>query len=112
MLACYGRTFNPVEHINPLMVLEGGKASHSVLLREDPSHSTGMSTIRTCGEEGYGQSALSQLYSAFAAAPLAFDLLFADFPFLLRFLFLVPLGAAIHLYKICGFWLWLEIGIQ
>ena len=21
----YGRTFNPVEHINPLMVLEGGK---------------------------------------------------------------------------------------
>ena len=26
----YGRTFDPVEHINPLMVLEGGKASHAV----------------------------------------------------------------------------------
>ena len=26
----YGRTFNPVEHINPLMVLEGGKVSHAV----------------------------------------------------------------------------------
>ena len=32
MLACYGRTFDPVEHINPLMVLEGGKVSHAVLL--------------------------------------------------------------------------------
>ena len=100
-MVSYGRTFNPVEHINPLMVLEGGKASHVVLLREDPSHFTGMSTIRTCGEEGYGQSAPSRLYSAFAAAaPLAFDLLFADFPFLLRFLFLVPLGA-----RICCWWL-------
>ena len=25
VLVSYGRTFNPVEHINPLMVLEGGK---------------------------------------------------------------------------------------
>ena len=24
-MVSYGRTFNPVEHINPLMVLEGGK---------------------------------------------------------------------------------------
>ena len=30
VLACYGGTFDPVEHINPLMVLEGGKVSHAV----------------------------------------------------------------------------------
>ena len=37
VMVSYGRTFNPVEHINPLMVLEGGKASHAVACWEDSS---------------------------------------------------------------------------
>ena len=32
VMVSYGRTFDPVEHINPLMVLEGGKVSHAVCL--------------------------------------------------------------------------------
>ena len=35
VMVSYGRTFNPVEHINPLMVLEGGTASHAVACWED-----------------------------------------------------------------------------
>ena len=52
----YGRTFNPVEHINPLKVLEGGKVSHAVACsRREGGQTTG-------DDQGFLQFTTGALY--------------------------------------------------
>ena len=130
VMVSYGRTFDPVEHINPLMVLEGGKVSHAVLLgavsnqvRKTPGKvQLDCTNLRHCAECAL-ILARSFLFVRFAAIPFLF--LWGGRALRLRgvgvdlhlrgvkgYLRLRYGSDSIHLYKFCGFWLWLKIGIQ